>query len=93
MSSPPSIISLAATISEATAIVNEYFESHNLPVPSFDISGPARISIPPNEKEVSKAYTDVLSATMELHHLMLGPTAVLMGISVCMISFRLPPCV
>ncbi|ESZ96863.1 hypothetical protein SBOR_2728 [Sclerotinia borealis F-4128] len=81
MSSPTKILSLAATISEATAIVNTYFTTHNLPTPSFEVSGPTRISIPPHEKEVSKVYAEVLRATMELHHLMLGPTAVLMGIS------------
>lgn len=82
MASPSQITVLATTISSCTAIVNEYFLKNKLPLPSFDISGPPRIIIPPHEKEVAAAYAEVLKATMELHHLMLGPTAALMSTSV-----------
>ncbi|TGO77910.1 hypothetical protein BELL_0086g00160 [Botrytis elliptica] len=81
MASPSQITVLATTISNCTAIVNEYFLKNKLPMPSFDISGPSRIIIPSHEKEVAAAYAEVLKATMELHHLMLGPTAALMGTS------------
>jgi hypothetical protein len=83
MTSPNNIVTLATTISETTTTINAYFTSHGLPIPSFDVSGPSRISIPPEEKEVAKAYAELLCATMELHNLMLGPTAMLMGTSVC----------
>ncbi|CCD54232.1 hypothetical protein ACHAPC_000993 [Botrytis cinerea] len=81
MAPPSQITVLATTISSCTAIVNEYFLKNKLPLPSFDISGPPRIIIQPHEKEVAAAYAEVLKATMELHHLMLGPTAALMSTS------------
>ncbi|KAF7879494.1 hypothetical protein EAF04_000690 [Stromatinia cepivora] len=81
MASPSQITVLATTISESTAILNEYFLSNNLPMPSFDVSGPPQILVPFHEKQVAAAYAEVLRATMELHHLMLGPTAMLMSTS------------
>ncbi|KAA8568576.1 hypothetical protein MFRU_012g01210 [Monilinia fructicola] len=82
MASPSQLIVLSNTISEGTAIVNEYFLSHNLPMPSFDVSGPPRVVIPSHEKRVAAAYAEVLRATIELHNLLLGPTAILMSSSV-----------
>ncbi|PQE24943.1 Sterigmatocystin 8-O-methyltransferase protein [Rutstroemia sp. NJR-2017a WRK4] len=81
MTSPNNIVTLATTISKTTATINAYLTAHGLPIPSFDVSGPSRFSIPPEEKEVVKAHAELLRATMELHNLMLGPTAMLMGIS------------
>lgn len=82
MASPSQITVLAGIISECSTIVNGYFLRNNLPMPSFDVSGPPQIVIPPHEKQVTVAYLEVLRATMELHHLMLGPAAMLMGTSV-----------
>lgn len=76
------IAELAALITTKTAIVNEYFVFHGIPVPSFDTHGPLRIVIPPPLKEVAAAHADVLAATRELHILMLGPAAMLMGTNV-----------
>lgn len=81
--SPSQITRLAATISECTAIVNDYFLFNDLPMPSFDISGSPHIVVPRHEKKVAFAYAEILRASMELHQLMLGPTAMLMGTSVC----------
>lgn len=72
------ISELASIISENTAIVESFFQARGLPFPSYDINGPSAITIPPNEK-ASAAHVAVLSATMELHNLMLGPKAVLMS--------------
>lgn len=90
MASTSQITILATTIFESTAILNEYFLSKNLPMPSFDISGPPQILIPFHEKRVAAAYAEVLRATMELHHLILGPTAMLMSTSVCGNSQSIP---
>lgn len=73
------IAELAALISNNTAIVGEYFEAHGLPQPSYDINGPTEIAIPPSDEAVGAAHIAVLSATAELHNLMLGPKAMLMG--------------
>lgn len=87
MSTCSRIVELASIISESTAIVNDYFEAHKLPTPSFDILGPSRIVIPPQEKQVVDAHIRVLGATDELHRLMQGPTAMLMEILVSILDF------
>ena len=76
------ITELGTLIASKTAIVNEYFVFHGIPTPSFDIHGPLRVVIPPALKEIAAAHADVLAATRELHTLMLGPTAMLMGTNV-----------
>ena len=70
---------LALIISENVAMVENYFEEHRLPLPSYDIDGPPAIVIPPREKAVLAAHVAVLGATTELHNLMLGPKAMLMS--------------
>lgn len=79
------IIELAAIISKDTIVADNYFTSHDLPTPSFDISGPTRIFIPPQEKDVAAAHLRVIGATKELHNLMLGPTAALINITACVL--------
>lgn len=76
------IVELSAVIAEKTKVVDEYFKKNGLPTPSFDLDGPTRITIPPQEKEASDALTAVLSATRDLNQLLTGPTGVLMGTSV-----------
>ena len=82
------IAELAAIISAKTAVVNDYFTSKNIPAPSFDIYGPPRVMIPPFEREAFMAHGAVLAATKELHNLLLGPTAMLMGMNVSQPSCR-----
>lgn len=72
------ITELAQRIAAKTAIVNEFFEVHGFPTPSFEIHGPQRIVIPPQVVEVASAHNEVLEATKELHDLMLGPSSMLM---------------
>ena len=73
------ISELASTISANTSIVENYFQSRSLPLPSYNVDGPPSVAIPPSEKAVSAAHAAVLGATAELHNLMLGPKAMLMS--------------
>jgi len=79
---PTRIVELAGIIATQTPIVDDYFSSHNIPPPSFDINGPARVVIPASEPAVAEAHAAVVGATKELYNLMIGPTAMLMAISV-----------
>ncbi|KAF2027953.1 S-adenosyl-L-methionine-dependent methyltransferase [Setomelanomma holmii] len=82
MASPTRIVELAQAIAADTALVDAYFQANNIPTPSFDIDGPARVAIPPHEKNVAAAHVRVLGATKELHNLILGPMNMLMGMNV-----------
>lgn len=73
------ITELASIIGEKTAVVAKYFEAHGLPPPSYAIDGPLEIAIPSEETSVGEAHIAVLSATAELHSLLLGPKAMLMS--------------
>ena len=77
--SPTRIVELSQIIAAGTQTVDEYFTSHNLATPSFDVDGPPAIVIPPEMTEVAAAHAAVIDATKELHSLMLGPTALLMN--------------
>lgn len=76
------IVELSTIIAEKTKLVDEYFKKNGIPTPSFGVDGPARVMIPPTEKEASEAHTAVLGATKELNCLLTGPTGVLMSTSV-----------
>lgn len=82
MSTPTLITELAAAIARNTQIVNDYFKANNIPTPSFDVDGPATVTIPPHEKEVAAAHAQVIADTQALHNLMKGPTEMVMGIAV-----------
>jgi hypothetical protein len=84
----PTITDLAAAISRNTQIVNDYFVDKNLPLPSFDVDGPLTIAIPHEEKEVAAAHVAVLSDTLALHDLIMGPEGVLRSVGAS-ISVRL----
>ena len=84
------ITELANLIASKTAIVNEYFEFHGIPSPTFDINGTTKILIPVQLKEIVKAHNDVLEATRELHALMQGPRAMIMETTVCRIIHKIP---
>jgi hypothetical protein len=86
MSLPNRITQLANAIAADTAVVDAYFTAHNIASPSFDVDGPLTVVIPPFEKDVIAAHTRVLGATQELHSLMLGPMAMLMGSNVGLLS-------
>ena len=77
--SPTRIVELAQIIAAGTQTVDEYFTSHNLATPSFDVDGPPAIIIPSEIPEVAAAHAAVIDATKELHSLMLGPRALLMN--------------
>ncbi|KAJ8065081.1 hypothetical protein OCU04_005793 [Sclerotinia nivalis] len=70
MSHATRIAVLAAKIQEHTSKVDEYLASNNLPSPSFDVSCPVRLSLPP---EIQTSRNAVLEASDELTALMLGP--------------------
>lgn len=73
MAAPKSVTELANAIAKDTATVNEYFEKHNLPKPSFDENGPVHIRIPPTEPEAFMAHQRAVAATSELNILLQGP--------------------
>ncbi|TEY80408.1 hypothetical protein BOTCAL_0038g00060 [Botryotinia calthae] len=63
---------------EHTSKVDEYLASNNIPFPSFDVSCPLQLSLPP---DVQASRNAVLEASDELTALMLGPVGSL-----------IPPC-
>ncbi|TVY16272.1 O-methyltransferase gsfB [Lachnellula arida] len=64
------IVELSATIHEQTTKVDAFLAANNLPTPSFDISCPPKLSLPP---DIQASREAVLEATDELTALMLGP--------------------
>ncbi|KAI9646648.1 hypothetical protein NHQ30_004645 [Ciborinia camelliae] len=64
------IAELASIIQEQTSKVDAYLASKNLPSPSFDVSYPLRLSLPP---DIQASRNAVLEASDELTALMLGP--------------------
>jgi hypothetical protein len=70
MSPKSRIAELASTIQEQTSKVDAYLAANNLPSPSFDVSCPLRLSLPP---EIQASRNAVLEASDELTALMLGP--------------------
>ncbi|KAF7930035.1 hypothetical protein BELL_0651g00040 [Botrytis elliptica] len=70
MSPATRIAELAATIQRNTSKVDEYLTSNNIPSPSFDVSCPFRLSLPP---DIQASRNAILEASDELTALMLGP--------------------
>ena len=69
--SPNRIIELSTLISSNTAILDSYFQSHELPSPSFDVNvAPVQIPIP--DPGVEDARIAVLEAATELKDLLDG---------------------
>lgn len=77
-----SITELAAAISRNTQIVNDYLVAHDIPVPSFDVNGPATVPIPPSEKEIAAAHAQAIADSLALHNVLKGPNEMLMGLAV-----------
>ena len=76
--SPTRITELANLIVAKTAIVNDYFEFHGIPTPTFDVNGPSKILIPLQLKEIALAQHDALEYTRELQQLLQGPRQMIM---------------
>ena len=70
------IVELAGIIQEHTTKLDSYLLSHDLPAPSFDVSYPARVTLPP---EIEASQDTVLEASDELTALLLGPVGSLIG--------------
>lgn len=70
MTTSSRIVELSALIHENTRKVDEFINSSGLPSPSFDISQPPMLPLPPHIQILQKA---VINATDELKTLMLGP--------------------
>ncbi|CAG8955512.1 hypothetical protein HYFRA_00009464 [Hymenoscyphus fraxineus] len=64
------IVELSSTIHDQTTKLDAYLTANNLPTPSFDISCPLKLLLPPDIQALRDA---VLEATDELIALMLGP--------------------
>jgi hypothetical protein len=64
------IVELSAKIHEHTTKVDAYLTANNIPTPSFDISCPTKLFLPP---DIQASRDAVLEATDQLTALMLGP--------------------
>ena len=67
---PNRIVELASLIHDHTVKVDDYLASQKLPSPSFGVSNPAKLSLPP---QIEASKDAVLEASDELHALMQGP--------------------
>ncbi|KAG8531292.1 uncharacterized protein KY384_002920 [Bacidia gigantensis] len=47
---------LSTLIASKTQVLNEYFQFHGFPTPSFDVDGPLRVVIPPQLTAIAKAH-------------------------------------
>lgn len=65
------ITELAALIHESTAKVDDYLQNKGIPSPSFAEDGPVDFGI--ECEDIRKARETALEASLELHHLLLGP--------------------
>lgn len=73
---PNRIAELATIIHNDTLKVDAYLTSEKLPTPSFDVSCPARLPLPPH---IQTAQEAILEATDELTVLMQGPIRSIAG--------------
>lgn len=65
------IAELAACIQQRTLDIDSYLKQNQLPTPSFDEDGPSDLQL--SNSNIAAARQQVLSATLELHDLLLGP--------------------
>lgn len=65
------ITELAALIHESTTKVDDYLQNKGLPSPSFAEDGPVDFRI--ECEDIREARETALEASLELHHLLLGP--------------------
>lgn len=84
---PRRIVELAQIISSNTSEVDTYLSTHGLPPFSFELEdGYQRREFPDG---IQRAQNAVLEATDELHSHMLGPTGILMQLTVCLLDLLL----
>lgn len=70
------IVELSEIIHEHTCIVDDYLASNGLPTPSFDVSHPPKVPVPP---EIERSQHAILAATDELTALIMGPAMMLVS--------------
>ncbi|KAL6154162.1 hypothetical protein ACJQWK_01541 [Exserohilum turcicum] len=68
-----SLTRLAATISEASALLSAYIVKNNLPNPSFEVGAPPELPIPVEDHELQASRLRLLQAAQDLASLALGP--------------------
>jgi hypothetical protein len=71
------ITELSSTIAKNTAIVDNYFASKALPMPSLEVDALPELPIADDAAEVKKAKLAIIEACSELQELMMGPKELL----------------
>lgn len=61
---------------------HQYYTQNHLPNLSFEIDGPAQVTIPASQADVAAAHAALLTTTRQLNKLVAGPTATLMSTNV-----------
>lgn len=79
------IVELTTIISVNTAKIDRYISENNLPQPSFDVNGPASLTLPQDLQDIRE---DVLNASLELSELLLGPKEVIADYQVNLLPAR-----
>lgn len=74
------ITELANSIQTNTSELDQYFSSHGIPTPSFDIETPLEIDLP---DDIEACRVAILEATDELHSLIMGPVQMINELKVC----------
>lgn len=83
MAPPSRIVELSALIHENTCKIEEYISSAGLPTPTFEITSPPMLPLPPHIQELQAV---VLDAADELSVLLQGPM-----VSIASRPVSLPP--
>lgn len=73
------IVELAHSIQTNTSKMDQYFSSHGIPTPSFDIETPLRLDLP---NDIAEYRMAIIEDTDELHSLIQGPTNQVNGLRV-----------
>jgi hypothetical protein len=79
---PTRIAELASIISTQTEFVDQHFQSHGIPSPSFEIGYSETIQLP---KDIVDSKNAILEATEELNGLVAGPVGFLTSLNVSML--------
>ncbi|KAI0206700.1 S-adenosyl-L-methionine-dependent methyltransferase [Astrocystis sublimbata] len=77
MSPTNRILELSSLIGQQTAIINDFFEEHQLPTPSLEVGALERLPIPDDASDVKAAKAAVIEACSELKALLTGPRELL----------------
>ena len=79
MTTPSRMLELANAIAEDAFHLKQYFDSQNVPEPSFDIDAPTRLTF--SDLDLADRHERLLAGTRELHNLALGPVASLRSLN------------